>query len=191
MSDPVSALQNISATAGIAHIAEIGPLGMITLRGDLSTRAMHAAAISIGRVEYPTPRQCNSNGENGIAWMSPDELLVMCPYAEVGQALAKMNDDLKGAHALAVNVSDARAVFQVSGPRAREVLAKLAPVDMDPNVFTPGTFRRTRLAQVPAAFWMRDDQTVQIICFRSVAQYVFDLLSMAAQPGSEVGHFSA
>ncbi len=189
MSDPVTALNHLSSGDGIAHIAEIGPLGMITLRGDLRARAIQAAAISIGRVEFPEMRHCNSAGENGIAWMSPDELLVMCPYAEVGEALTKMNTTLAGQHALAVNVSDARAVFQVTGPYLREVLAKLAPVDLDPGVFTPGMFRRTRLAQVPAAFWMRDDQTAQIICFRSVAKYVFDLLCMAAQPGSEVNHF--
>jgi sarcosine oxidase subunit gamma len=50
-------------------------------------------------------------------------------------------------------------------------------------------FRRSRLAQVPAAFWMPDAETFQIVCFRSVARYMFDLLSIAAQPGSEVGHF--
>ncbi|MGC1503573.1 MAG: sarcosine oxidase subunit gamma, partial [Sulfitobacter sp.] len=55
--------------------------------------------------------------------------------------------------------------------------------------FNGTMFRRTRLAQVPAAFWMPDAETVQIICFRSVAQYVFDVLNVAAQCGSEVGAF--
>ncbi|MEO9629184.1 MAG: sarcosine oxidase subunit gamma, partial [Sulfitobacter sp.] len=50
-------------------------------------------------------------------------------------------------------------------------------------------FRRTRMGQVPAAFWLREDGVFEVICFRSVAQYMFDLLSVAAQPGSEVGHF--
>lgn len=50
-------------------------------------------------------------------------------------------------------------------------------------------FRRTRLAQVPAALRMVDDETFEVICFRSVAQYVFDLLKVAGQPGSEVGFF--
>ena len=71
----------------------------------------------------------------------------------------------------------------------REVMAKLAPVDLAPASFTPGMFRRTRIAQVPAAFWMPQEGVFRVVCFRSVAQYVFDVLCVAAQPGSEVGAF--
>jgi len=88
-----------------------------------------------------------------------------------------------------VDVSDARAVFDLSGPRARDVLAKLCPVDLSQDTFTVGMFRRTRMAQVPAAFWLRGPETFRIVCFRSQAQYVFDLLKVAAQPGSAVEFF--
>ncbi len=189
MSDPVTALKNASYEGGIAAISEIGPLGMITLRGDLKSASIRKASTAVAGVDYPETRMCNSDGERGIAWMSPDELLVMCPYDEVAQSLDEIHGTISADHTLAANVSDARAVFQVKGSRAREVMGKLAPVDLAADQFTPGMFRRTRMAQVPAAFWMRDDETFQIICFRSVAQYVFDLLKIAAQPGSEVNHF--
>jgi sarcosine oxidase subunit gamma len=162
---------------------------MITLRGDLSEKAIIKAAVAAGGVTMPEPRHCNTEGTRGIAWMSPDELLIMAPYTEVHDRLADLQGKLMKSHALAVNVSDARAVFQVTGPNVREVIAKLSPVDMHPDHFTVGMFRRTRIAQVAAAFWMPNAETVQIICFRSVAKYVFDVLNIAAQPGSEVGHF--
>jgi len=189
MSEPVTALKNAFETDGIAKIEEIGPLGMITLRGTLDAAYLRKAATSIAGVEYPEQGKCNCVDERGIAWMSPDELLVMCPYGEVSGALEEITKTFGKQHTLAVNVSAARSVVRVSGPHAREVMAKLAPVDLAPTEFTSGMFRRTRLAQVPAAFWMRDDETFQIICFRSVAQYVFDVLKVAAQPGSEVGYF--
>tara|TARA_R110002094_G_scaffold2207_2_gene9291 strand:+ start:627 stop:1196 length:570 start_codon:yes stop_codon:yes gene_type:complete len=189
MSEPVTALKNATYRAGIAEVSELGPLGMITLRGDLSSSAITKSAVAASGVTMPQQRHCNSQGDQGLAWMSPDELLIMCPYGEVHARLADLNAKLARNHALAVNVSDARAVFRVTGPNAREVMAKLAPVDLHPDHFTPGMFRRSRLAQVPAAFWMPQEQTFQIVCFRSVARYVFDVLSMAAQPGSEVGHF--
>ena len=68
------------------------------------------------------------------------------------------------------------------------MIAKLAPVDLHPDQFAAGDFRRTRLGQVAAAFWMRDDDTLQIICFRSVAGYTFDLLAASAKAGP-VGFF--
>jgi len=190
MSDPVSVLQNASYEGGIATIREIGPIGMITLRGDFRTSALRKAASKAAGVNLPDTRMCSTEADSGIAWMAPDELLIMGPYADVANRLEQIDKAVAKHHALAVNVSDARAVFQVSGPQCRAVMAKLAPVDLSPENFTPGMFRRTRLAQAAAAFWMPDAETFQIICFRSVGQYMYDLLKVAAQPGSEVSHLS-
>ncbi len=185
MSEAVSAL-NGAVFDGLARVEECGLQGMITLRGDLASRAVAKAATSVSGQKMPAQNHANVDGEKGICWMSPDELLVLVPYAEAGAAVEKMTAALGKAHSLAVNVSDARAVFRLSGPAARDVLAKLCPVDLSPEAFGPGQFRRTRLAQVPAAFWMDDGETFRIVCFRSVAQYVFDLLKAAAHPAAAV-----
>ena len=185
MSETVSAL-NHAEFDGVSHVSEIGLQGMITLRGDLSVKTITSAATKASGVSMPAMNTVKSDGSNGLCWMSPDELLVLCAYDDVGPVLTKMQKALDKTHALAVNVSDARAVFRVSGPNARDVMAKLCPVDFSPAAFKTGMFRRSRMAQVPAAFWMCDEQTFQIICFRSVADYVFELLKGAAQPGSEV-----
>ncbi|WP_300056117.1 sarcosine oxidase subunit gamma [uncultured Roseobacter sp.] len=186
MSEPVTALGGVASDAGIAAIAEAPLQGMITLRGDLSASAVKKAAKAVSGVDLPGAGAVQMDGESGLCWMSPDELLVLCPYAEAAERLERLQTALAKTHALAVNVSDARASFTVSGPRAREVMGKLCPVDLAPDRFTPGIFRRTRMAQVPAAFWMNDTERFRIVCFRSQAQYVFDLLTVAAQPGSEV-----
>lgn len=189
MSDPVSALKNAAYTSGITQIYEMGAAGMITLRGDLSAKPFQKAAVAAAGVAMPDQGTCLTKGSGGMAWMSPDELLIMCAYCDVEATLTGLNENLAKHHALAVNVSDARAVFEVRGANAREVLAKLAPVDLAPASFTLGMFRRTRIAQVAAAFWMPEEDVFRVVCFRSVAQYMFDVLSVAAQPGSEVGYF--
>jgi sarcosine oxidase subunit gamma len=188
MSDPISAL-NMARFDGISRIEETGLHGMITLRGDLASKPLKAAATAVAGVAFPGMNEANCEDDKGICWMSPDEALVMCPYDTVKASVAQMQKALAKQHALVVNVSDARAVFQVSGPSAREVMAKLCPVDLSPEAFKPGMFRRTRMAQVAAAFWMVDEETFRIVCFRSVAEYVFSLLKVAAQPDSEVGFF--
>ncbi len=189
MSDPVSAMSSAASTDGLVTITDIGPVGMITLRGDLAAKPLQKAAIAAGGVNMPEQGRCLTELDRGIAWMSPDELLILCRYDEVTLKLTDLQGKLAKQHALAVNVSDARAVFELRGAHVREVMAKLAPVDMHPGSFTPGMFRRTRLAQSAAAFWMPEEGVVHVICFRSVAQYVFDLLRVAAQPGSEVAFF--
>ena len=175
MSDPVSAL-NGASFQGYAAIREIGPLGMITLRAK-GLKSLEKAIKSVTGTKVPAQRRIEVNGDRACGWMSPDEYLLILPYAEVGQALASLAKSLAADHHLAVDVSDARAVFRVEGERAAEVLSRLAPVDFDR--LEPGELRRTRTAQVAAAMWQQD-QGYTVVCFRSVARYVFDLLANAA-----------
>ncbi|AXX97521.1 sarcosine oxidase subunit gamma [Profundibacter amoris] len=183
MSNAVSALQGVSS-AGYVGVREMGLQGMITLRGDLSLAKIAKAVKSAVGVDMPAQRGINLKDGKGAAWMSPDELLLMMAYQDAEATVAKLQKALGNTHSLVVNVSDARAVFTLTGERVREVVAKLAPVDM--ATFTTGEIRRTRLAQVPAAFWMSGGDEITLVVFRSVAQYAFDLLTTAAAKGGEV-----
>jgi sarcosine oxidase, subunit gamma len=188
MSNAVSALQGAAYVDGIADVTELGLRGMITLRGDLSDKKLIKAVKTIAGA-MPAMRSIALKDDGGAAWMSTDELLLMVPHGDIANTIEALNKSLAGTHFLAANVSDARAVFEVSGPKARDVMAKLAPVDFASGAFEMGMFRRSRLAQVPAAFWMNEEDAFTVVCFRSVAQYMFDLLSVAAQPGSELDVF--
>ena len=187
MSEPVTALNGVRYDSGLATVTEMPSQGMITLRGDLASGEIRKTLQTILSCDMPDPGQIRFAEDRALAWMSPDELLVLAPYNEVPDVLAKTTKGLATTHALALNVSDARASFRLEGQHAREVLAKLCPVDLALDVFREGMFRRTRMAQVPAAFWLCGDEAFQIVCFRSQSRYVFDLLCVAAQPGSEVG----
>jgi sarcosine oxidase, subunit gamma len=181
MSDPVSALGG-ARSDGFAAVREIGPLGMITLRAK-GLKALDNAIKSAIGTKLPDMRRIVQSGDRACAWMSPDEYLLILPYAEVPAALDALATGLKGEHHLAVDVSDARAVFRIEGPMAGQVLRKLAPADLDR--LQPGEIRRTRVAQVAGAFWSADGGYT-LVSFRSVAAYVMGILTHAAQPGSEI-----
>jgi sarcosine oxidase subunit gamma len=159
---------------------------MITLRGDLTDAAFARVVSDVTGADLPERGMVSGDGQEVLCWMSPDELLCITDFASVPERLARFEAGFEGQFAMAVDVSDARAMFQVSGPHARDVLAKLAPVDLAPGQFEPPMFRRTRLAQVAAAFWMAGPDQFCIVSFRSHAQYVWDVLNVAAQPGSEI-----
>ena len=182
MSDPVSALGG-ARYDGFATIREIGPLGMVTLRAKGLKGLDKAVKAAVG-TKVPAPRRIEVAGDRACGWMSPDEYLLVMPYSEVATALAALEKALAGQHFLAVDVSDARAVFRVEGARAADVLRKLTPADLDR--MEPGELRRSRAAQVAAAFWHQDDGYT-LVCFRSVAGYVMGLLSHSAMPGTELG----
>lgn len=181
MSDPVSALGGQSY-GGFAKITEIGPLGMISLRCKLADKPLAAALKGIGLGVPETRRILHKDGRS-VGWMSPDEVLIVLPYAEVADTLTALSKSLGSHHHLAVDVSDARAVFRIEGAKAGQVLAKLSPVDL--TSMAEGELRRTRAAQVAAAFWAQEGGYT-LVCFRSVAGYVMGLLSASAKPGSEL-----
>jgi len=187
MSEPVSAL-NGAVAAGHVSVADAGLIGMITLRGDLAAPALQAVCAELTGAGFPGRLGVSETAGKAICWMSPDEVLLMLPYATVAEALSRMAQALAGLHHLAVDVSDARAVIHLRGAAAREVLAKLTPADLRPDHFGPGIMRRSHLGQVAAAFRMLDDQTIEVICFRSVADYVFALLATSAKAGP-VGYY--
>ncbi len=168
---------------GFVTIFESGLQGMITLRGDLGSQPLVNALQQITGCAMPAPRKSTQAGGNTVAWMSPDELLILCPHSAAPDMEARLRKALDAEFATVATVSDARAMFTLSGSAWRDALAKLCPVDF--STMEPGDIRRTRAAQVAAAVLVTGPDEARIICFRSVAQYMFDLLSGAAAKGSE------
>ena len=187
MSEPMTRANDAS---GIVTISEAGPTGMVTLRADLNDPKVQSALAFSGR-EIPQAGRTTGGDEASVLWMSPDELLMICAYDAADVLVANMVEAFEDTHSLVVNVSDARALFDLAGEgRAiREVLAKVSPADMRETSLGVGHVRRTRLAQVPAAFWFTGKDAARLICFRSVKGYVSGLLAKVAEPGRDVGYF--
>jgi len=165
--------------AGLAEVSRLAPPGMVTLRGDLADPRLEGA---LG-IPVPGVRRW-TGGQGGRAlWMSPDELLLTVPDAPA--AIAATEGALAGGFFTLADVSDLRAVFRLRGAGSRDVLAKLMPVDFAD--FPAGSVRRTRAAQVAALIWAEEGEVFGLMCARSVADYMADLLKTAARPGGEVG----
>ncbi len=190
MSEPLSVLEGAASDRGLARVADAGPVGMVTLRGDLGAEALAAAVRDTTGHDVPGVWQAGI-GEAGrdALWMAPDELLLLTAYADAPALARRLGDALAGQHHMALDVSDARAVIDVSGPGVAEVLAKGAPVDLAPAAFPPGSARRTHLGGIAVVFWRRTETEWRIACFRSFGRHLYDWLVDAARPGSGVGVF--
>ena len=186
MSEVVSALHGRSAE-GPVTIRDAGPRGMIQVRGDLGSEALQSVCREVAGSGFPGQGGAEVSETGAVLWMSPDEVLVLTARDKAAEGVARISEALKGTHHLAVDVSDARAILALEGAGLREVLARLTPANMHPEAFRPGQMRRTRLAQVAAGVWMTSETSAELICFRSVADYAFDLLANAAASPA-VGH---
>ncbi len=190
MSEPRSTLNRAAASAGQSiRIEDRGPVGQVTLRGDLGSEALRAAVKAGVGVDVPRALRAAFDGDKGAVWMSPDELLLFVAYDQAGALAAELGAALAGEHHLAVDVSDARAVITLAGANVAEVLAKGAPVDLSDAAFPAGTARRTHIGGVAVGFWRKAEHEWEIVCFRSFARYLFDWLVESSSEGGEVGAF--
>ncbi len=168
---------------GYVNISCCKNLGMLTFRGNLLSPAIKKA-FGVSNFE---PRSLQIKYGLSLGWMAPDELLILCPWEQTTSTLLKLENSFRGEYTLLIDVSDSRLVFNVKGSKVRELIAKLAPIDLAPGAFGPGELRRTRLGQIPSAFWMENEEAFKVVCFRSVAKYMYDQLCFCSAKGSEVG----
>lgn len=163
----------------LAIVTPVHGLGMVTIRADLG-RAGDAIAEAAG-LSVPERTRTVRDRDRMLGWMSPDELLLTLPAAEVPEAVAALSDALAGEHSLVADVSDMRCVFDVTGDAPDQMLAKLSPTDLDR--FPADGLRRSRAGQVPVAFW-RVSGGFRVVAFRSVEDYLRRILEGAAAPGT-------
>ena len=161
--------------AGEARVAKGAPQGMITLRGEGAVLGKIAKVLG---VSVPEPLTFTEAGALRLAWMSPDEWLLLCPYEEAAALCETALGAIGADHGMAVDVSDARVIYDVTGPGAEKVIAKLCPIDR--RGFAPGMIRRTRIAQVAGAV-MAESDGYRVLAFRSVEEYLAALLKNAAR----------
>ena len=176
----------VRSYSGYVKVSEKMTTGMLTVRGDFRSSKFKTSFVKAVGTKLPKDREVIL-AKNNVAWMSPDELLILCDYADVSSLSQNLQMELKDQHHMLVNVSDARALFEISGSGIREVIAKLAPVNI--ATLEIGEIRRTRFSQIAVAFWLTSETSVSVIFFSSVADYMFNLLKTSSMPNSKVGDF--
>ena len=114
-----------------------------------------------------------------IIWQGPDEWLVVAEEsADIGGILGAI---VAGRHAAVSDVGESRTILNLSGSRARDVLAKGCALDLHDRVFTIGQCAQTMLAQAHVILHQTSDApTYQIYIHRSFAEHLWNWLEDAS-----------
>ena len=96
--------------------------------------------------------------KNGFALIgtAPGQWLAVADSKEARALPAMLGVALKGL-ATVVDLSDGKAVLRISGPRARDTLAKGCSLDLHPRVFKPGNAATTPVALIDCVIWQVDE----------------------------------
>jgi sarcosine oxidase subunit gamma len=162
-------------------VRSAGPRGMIAVKGDLSNDALRTAACEAAGCDFPESGEARVSDGQSVLWMAPDEVLLLIDLDRRGEALAHLQTMAAGMHVLVEDVSDMRACFVLESAAVRDVLARVTPADVSQLGLPAGVVRRTRVGQVAAAIWLPEEGRAELLCFRSVSDYVAELLAEAAR----------
>ncbi len=184
----VSLTLSRETVSGAGKVCRAKRRGMIMVRADLENEKASSAIAGVFAAEIPGVRRIVAGPERELAWMSPDELLGFVPLDAAGDTVRALQDALAGGHFLAADVSSLRTEFQITGA-VRDVLAKGTPSDVSPAAFGAGEFRRSRIGQLQAAFWLTGENSARILCRRSEAEFMESWLAAAISPENAPNFF--
>lgn len=127
-------------------------------------------------VELPQVQKYAASSSLGIASAGPGQWLIITDQTKSAQFELQLRTELAGL-ASVFDQSDGRTIVQVSGPRARDALAKGVLIDLHPDVFGVGSAAVTSIAYIGVHFWQTDEKpTYEFAMFRSFAMSFCDWL---------------
>jgi methylglutamate dehydrogenase subunit D len=179
----VEASPIVEETLGV-HLRPRAAIEVVSLAARRGQAGSLAARIreTLG-VELPFgPRRTDVNLVSALG-VGPERWLLVHDGAD-GEFANRLARDVAGLAAVCVQ-SDAYVVVRVSGPRARDALAKGVSVDLHPRVFGNADVAVTQAAHVGLVLWQIDEApTYDLAVFRS---YERNLLSWLRESAAEFG----
>ena len=77
--------------------------------------------------------------------------------------------------------SDTWAMISVSGPRSRDVLERICPIDLSSNVFTLGSVSRTVMEHIGTIIFRDEDDSFVLLTMRSFANSMLHAIEVSVK----------
>lgn len=175
-----SPLDGLSPLAGLVALSEKTGLGAFNLRGT-GDAFLAAAEHALGLRLPADPGTTSGADEVRALWLGPDEWLLEAPLGRMEGLETALRAALDGQHAALTEVSDQTVVLGLTGPQAREVLARGCPLDLHERAFGPERCAQSHYVKAAILLHQSDDRpSFEIRVRRSLARYLWTALAEAA-----------
>lgn len=179
----------LAAGEGAAAVREKPFEGKLIVRGQRELIGGGASRV-IG-APLPAGVMETSRGERAAAqWLGPDEWLLISPPGTETALKADLESALAGIHCQVADVTDYYTTIELAGTRVREMLMKIATIDLHARSFKNGMGVTSNFGRaVPWLRQVRDDgepggPAFDLVIRISMADYLWCLL---AESGHEWG----
>jgi sarcosine oxidase gamma subunit len=166
----------IPSQGGLPGCRRVRGLTAITIRHFPGDASAAEAVRTQGLVWSNLPGEL-SGSEPWLAWRSPNETIALGFTAAPIQAVLAALAPGRSASAMAANLSDALAVFELHGPRIDEWLAHLVDASSIPR--DPGRCSRSRLADAAVMLLRLQADRLWLVVDGPVATYLENWLAFS------------
>ena len=178
---PLDGIDASLASNGNVALRPTGFRTLVNLRAGADDRAFASALSDLFGLELPAEaNRYIGNGEHTLLWLGPDEWLLLAPDNEApgieNRLRAALGDDPWLA---VVDLSHNYTGLTLSGPSARDVLAKGCPLDLHPRTFREGQCAQTILAGTRVLLRAMASDTFELWVRNSFARYTVQWLTDA------------
>jgi len=145
------------------------------------------ATVIVTSFGIALPAANKSASKDGVTFVSvgPGKWLVTGEGAAEHDLIARL-EKATASLAAVVDQSDARALVEISGDKARAALAKGVMIDLDPSAFKLGSAATSFAVQFWITLWQTNDApTYRLTVFRSMGR---DLLHWLESSAAEYGY---
>ena len=149
---------------------------------DTGATAKQTLAKELGFAIAEGSRLVSESGQTTVFPIAPDKVWIAAPLE--AELYRKLTASIPAEQGVATDLGHARTVVRISGPSARDVLARHIAIDLDPREFPPGSFASTAMHQTAATLhYVRDlggDPVFDLYLTRSFALSLFESLCATA-----------
>ena len=188
---PLAHRTPLEGEGGEVALAEIAHRGLVIIRGapdDVAT----ALEDVLGIAAPAGPPTSAADERARIVWLGPDQWLLIISSGDAADIAGKLSGALEGRHHQVVDVSSYYTTIEIKGARARDLLAKVAIIDLHPRAFRPGDAVASVFAKANGWLILREEPegggneaagapAFELITRRSHADYLWCLLAEAGR----------
>jgi sarcosine oxidase, subunit gamma len=170
-----SPLDGVALPDGLREIPFVAQIDLRANPTDAALLGRLAAAIGVPLPLAPNTVAATPDGGRRVAWLAPDEWLVIGPAGSEAELEADLRRAFDGSWGAVVDVSANRTMLALSGPHALDVLASGCAIDLDPRDFGPGRCAQAMLARanvILIPMTVVPDVDIRILVRPSFARYL-------------------
>jgi sarcosine oxidase subunit gamma len=170
------------APAGIT-VGEVAHRAIINIRGDAHSPGFAAAVKTATGADLPVvANTVIMTDDVRILWLGPDEWWVAAPDAKRTELIERLRRSFAGQHTAVTDVSESRTIITMTGPAARDVLARGISLDLHPRAFGPGQCAQTGMSKAIVLLHQVDSlPSYEVYILKSFADYLWRWIGLVAE----------